>query len=300
VQNRQHPIRQTEILEYVPVLRSRFDAPLPEEQSFGDEVNERAFKVGRTLLSQVGCPFCGAQLNDYNNTNGMAMNRGWATHLKSCNNCGWWCADEMNTPVGGEPDSDFSEETWGYIALEGTIRRFKADDLTLPVALLRDYARRHSEILYQIHPRKFEELLASILSDFFECEVTLTGQTVDGGVDMYLVRGNETYLVQAKRRSKPGSTEGVQVVRELAGVMLMSGYRSGIVVSTAEEYSLAAQREASSPFLAAQGYSLELMNCRELLDALRCVAQKENHLPAWAELKERPFMVSSLRHLVDT
>lgn len=286
-----------EILVYMPTIRARFDAPLPAEGRFGSPVQRNAFRRGRQRLSRARCPYCRSILARTDG-GGMAMNRGWGTHVKSCGGCGWWFCEEMQTPVGGEPDTDFSDEEWGCTFVEGILQKFRVDDLAIPVQILRDYIHKKPGMLHDLHPRKFEELVASILRDFFDCEVTLTGQTADGGVDVYLVHGDRKYLVQAKRRSSRDATEGVQVVRELAGVLLISGETRGVVVSTAARFSRAAHREASSPHLNALGYSIDLLNGRRLLDVLDVVAARDRYLPYWQELLRVPLEVSSMKHLV--
>jgi hypothetical protein len=291
-------LQSNEILIFEPRLRASFEPLMPEGSSFGSEMEKRVFDEGRALLSKKFCPYCCSPVHKEDKS-ANAMNRGWGIQLPNCINCGWWAFEEINTPVGGEPDQDFSEETWGYNFVEGVLRTFRADDLSIPVHLLREYAVRNPKVLYELHPRKFEELVAAILKDFFACEVRLTGQTVDGGVDIYLIRGETQYLVQVKRRSQPGATEGVQVIRELAGVLLISGQSKGIVVSTADKFSNTAKREASSQFLQRRGFTLDLMDCRSLLNTLNVVCEKEGHVPLWKELLRRPLQVSVLKYVLE-
>jgi hypothetical protein len=291
-------LQSNEILIFEPRLRASFESVLPEESSFSSEMEKQLFDEGRALLSNKFCPYCSSRIQKEDKS-ANAMNRGWGIQLPHCINCGWWAFEEINTPVGGEPDQDFTDETWGYNFVEGVLRTFRTDDLSIPVHLLREYTARNPKVLHDLHPRKFEELVASILKDFFACEVRLTGQTVDGGVDIYLIRGETQYLVQVKRRSQPRATEGVQVIRELAGVLLISGHSKGIVVSTAEKFSNAAKKEASSEFLQRRGFTLDLMDCRSLLNALGVVSEKQSHLPLWKELLRSPLEVSSLKYVLE-
>ena len=219
----------------------------------------------------------------------MAANRGVGTAVAYCTDCGWWCRERVDTPVGGEADQDFSDETWGYSFVDSVLARFEADALDVPVQIMRDELYRKPELLNRIHPRKLEELVASIFSDFFHCEAILTGQTKDGGVDVYLIDGEEKYLIQVKRRRSSNAIEGVQAIRELAGVLLISGHERGMVVTTAKDFSRTAKREANSELLNARGYSIELVNGKELISRLGVAKSKQEFLPYWQRFLREPF-----------
>jgi len=90
------------------------------------------------------------------------------------------------------------------------------------------------------------------------------GNGPDGGIDLVLNRGNETYLVQCKQWK--AYKVGVQPVREFYGVMASRGVAGGYFV-TSGEYTTEAFRFAS-------GLNLELIDgskLREMID----VAQKK-------------------------
>jgi len=76
--------------------------------------------------------------------------------------------------------------------------------------------------------RQFERLVAA----YFEregYEVRMTPDGADGGVDVVLKRGGETFLVQCKQWR--ATKVGVSVVRELFGVMAARGATGAFVVS---------------------------------------------------------------------
>ncbi len=83
----------------------------------------------------------------------------------------------------------------------------------------------------------------------------------DGGVDLVLVDGSETYLVQCKQWRV--FKVGVKVVRELYGVMASAGAVGGFVV-TSGEFS----RDAKA---FAQGKNIELIDGPELTRLIRDV-----------------------------
>lgn len=282
-------LRATEILAFEPRVCACCDASDCYECDHEDECR-RSAAAGHAIVSRMSCPYCRSDLGAETKDKALASNAFYDIKIKHCDVCGWWCTEQASGVMeGGEK---------GYLVINSILREFRTSDLDVPVRELRGYLGKHPNALYELHPRKFEELIAAVFSDFFRCEVELTAQTRDGGVDMYLIRSDGTYLVQAKRRSDPRAIEGVQAVRELAGVLLTSGYTKGIVVSTAQDFSKPAKREAASPFLNSQGYLIELINGRRLLEALHVVKQRHLFEPIWRELLKTPFEFSSMRNVL--
>lgn len=96
------------------------------------------------------------------------------------------------------------------------------------------YLAKHPELLYELHPRRFEELVAELLrAQGFES--TLTPRTRDGGRDIHAARsdalGNLLYLVECKRYA-PKKKVGVEVVRAIHGVTNAERASKGVIVTT--------------------------------------------------------------------
>ncbi len=85
---------------------------------------------------------------------------------------------------------------------------------------VRKYLARNPNYLHQMHPRKFELLVAEIFRDF-GWQVELTSRTRDGGYDIIAVRrewpSQLRLLIEAKRFI-PSRKVGVGIVRSLYGV----------------------------------------------------------------------------------
>jgi transcription elongation factor Elf1 len=107
-------------------------------------------------------------------------------------------------------------------------------------------AQDHPEKLYEIPPREFEQLVASIFQEQFGYQTQLTPLTRDGGYDVVLYKERapglspERIIVQCKRYRKP---VGVEVVRELIGTLTREGANSGILVTTSS-FTAPAVKEA--------------------------------------------------------
>ena len=96
------------------------------------------------------------------------------------------------------------------------------------------YLAKHPELLYELQPRRFEELVAELLhSQGFE--PTLTPRTRDGGRDILAARsdalGSLLYLVECKRYA-PKNKVGVEVVRAIHGVTQAERATKGVIVTT--------------------------------------------------------------------
>ena len=99
--------------------------------------------------------------------------------------------------------------------------------------LIRALATR-PELMHQLTPRKFEELVAELL-----CrrgfDVSLTPATGDGGVDIIAALtsslGSFLFYVECKKY-RPGRPVGVSIVRELFGVVQAGRATGGILVTS--------------------------------------------------------------------
>lgn len=93
--------------------------------------------------------------------------------------------------------------------------------------------REHPEELYKLHPRRFEELVAELFSEF-GYDVELTQRTRDGGSDIIAVRKSDISvkcLVECKRYARDRRVS-VGTVRALHGVTLDQSATKGILATT--------------------------------------------------------------------
>jgi restriction system protein len=95
----------------------------------------------------------------------------------------------------------------------------KADLLVINDELI-SYFKNHPKEMYRLNPRRFEELVAAILRDL-GYSVELTGQSADGGVDIFATQKSdigEVLLIVDCKRYAPGNHVGVEIIRALYGV----------------------------------------------------------------------------------
>lgn len=99
---------------------------------------------------------------------------------------------------------------------------------------IKKYLKKHPEKLYELSPRKFEELVASILKDL-GFNVELTQATRDGGRDIIAHVRNAvcSYLTHIEcKRYAPDNKVGVGIVRKVLGVHHIRKATKSIIVTT--------------------------------------------------------------------
>jgi hypothetical protein len=184
-----------------------------------------------------------------------------------CDTCGWWC----QYAIGANKDGFFECER-----VPAALRTYDVSNIVAPVTALRRALSENPKWLDELNPTKMEELVGSILSDFMDCEVVHTGRTGDGGIDLLLLDGDTSYVVQVKRRiSQHGET--VSAVREFLGATLLAGYRRGIYVTTATHYTPATVDAAAAAKSRRLLEKLHLIDRDRFLRLLRLVSAKTLH-----------------------
>lgn len=103
---------------------------------------------------------------------------------------------------------------------------------------------RQPNLMHNLEPRRFEELVARLLEDN-GCEVTLTKRTRDGGYDIFgRIKGliaSPVFLAECKRYS-PDNKVGVEIVRSLYGVT--EAYRANLgLIITSSSFTKDAREE---------------------------------------------------------
>lgn len=218
------------------------------------------------LQSYSFCPFChhnivvlgNTDLSDY-----YYSDDGRIHYLWYCRNCRFWqwlysndeFADETKEWTGeGCPPNP---EQFAYIS---KLREFEED---LPIACsaeLAQYLRSNPDNLNYYDPKRFEKLVADIFKANYEnADVSHVGKPDDGGIDIKLIESNShQWLIQVKRREKLNCAEGVSTIRDLLGTLVLEGQTRGIVVSTADHFTLRARQAAQAA--KKLGFNIELVD----------------------------------------
>jgi restriction endonuclease len=114
----------------------------------------------------------------------------------------------------------------------------RADEIRLTLEevndLLIEALAQNPDLMHEVHPRRFEELVAELFKRM-GCAVVLTPPSRDGGRDVLAVRrddvGTMLTLVECKR-FRPDRKVGVGLVRSLYGVVMSDRASHGVVATT--------------------------------------------------------------------
>ncbi len=146
-----------------------------------------------------------------------------AVYLHTCSLCGWWY---VSKEIYLRTKNQFWLATFGAVA---SLKKLDLVDIRLPLDEVRQYLFYNPKCRYNIHPRLFEEVVASVFSNYgFKAEVT--AYSADGGIDVILHNNMNQIVVVQVKRSK--NSIKISSIREFLGAMLVNGYTSGIFLTT--------------------------------------------------------------------
>lgn len=182
-----------------------------------------------------------------------------------CDDCGWWLFDYNQYDFDGGVHSQFV----------GELAWYEVEGLTTPIAMLASHIARNNELIYDVHPRKFEELVGGLLREHLNCSVELTKQTRDGGKDL-ICCDSETgkFYVEIKRYAKSRKV-GLGVVQRFVGALYGDQVSSGLIV-TSSTYTAKATHECIKVNEVKGPVNLELCDIEDVLAWLNVVREKND------------------------
>lgn len=173
-----------------------------------------------------------------------------------CRVCGWWLAVQ-------DLIMSARANLWHLVlASAGALCKFDTPSVEIPIHELRHYLCAKHDSRFLIHPRRFEETVASVFRDH-GYRTTVTAYTSDGGVDIVLMGKNSKKIgIQVKRYRK---NIEVEQIRSFLGALTLGGYTKGIFVSTS-----GFQRGATeiANYCGQKHIPIELINGNRFLDML--------------------------------
>ena len=188
------------------------------------------------------------------------------TELNYCDKCGWW---EVKHKIYNHLSSHAYEsktETYG-----GTKKVFSNPEKMDAITEIECLLRLGDKQLNSINPILFEKSLASVFSNYYMADVKHIGGPGDNGIDLYCIIGEETFLIQVKRRSN-GKAEAVSVIRDLIGAYALASNtistsrHSAHLITSAPHFSKNATQSSQSESLSKFDFSIGIHAYKELLE----------------------------------
>jgi restriction system protein len=143
--------------------------------------------------------------------------------------------------------------------------------VTVPWRAIVQWIKKDPKVLFQIDPRRFEELIAGWYTDAGFEEVTLTPRSGDHGRDVIAVKRGvgSIRILDSIKRYAPEHLVSADDVRALLGVLHGDLNASKGIVTTSSDF---APKIMEDPAIAAHvPYRLELVNGAELVKRLAAV-----------------------------
>lgn len=227
------------------------------------------------------CPFCNLKCSTLRKHGSHDMYYRWNT-LAACVNCGWWSFDSQQ---------DVAENLFDYhesYSSRAILKSFAVDDPNVPYVELARYLARHHDRLVDIHPAKFEELVAAIYREYFGYRVEFCSYgRPDHGIDVLcgLPDSGQTFAIQVKRYRNPIE---LAAIHQFLGALLLNRQRSGVFVTTSRFRSGCYEvAEESSDLL---GIEIDLVDGKRLLEFLALLNKKSDyiHCGDWARFGSSP------------
>jgi len=209
-------------------------------------------EMSLSLLAKVDCVFCNAPMPLACDTSRESDH----VYVRLCNLCGWWHASRLENYRSG-----ILEKSLVKYASYGVLKNLNLADISTPLNEVRDYLQARYSDRHLIHPRLFEETVASVFRGIGYVSET-TVYTGDGGIDVVLGNGVERVGVQVKRYRNAIEAEQI---RSFLGAMVNRGYTKGIYVTTSR-FRSGAQDEADTA--AERGFPIELIDADKFYRAL--------------------------------
>ncbi len=221
---------------------------------YADKIHEIDLIKNAAGLST--CPFCSSNLDllrDFIEDKGVSHE--YETTIRqfwACPVCGWWKGNESFS---------HSEYGWRFHSKGGaaaSLLGLDLSDISMPVDEVRSYLAAKYEARFQVDPRTFELVVASVFRDHgYLAEATAYSN--DGGIDVVLRDESEQRVgVQVKRYKN--SIE-VDQIRSFAGALLLGGMTKGIFVTTSKFQKGGAETAAKADL---RGISIELQDAVSL------------------------------------
>lgn len=184
-------------------------------------------QVPAHLLWARECVYCGTELSKRTwgyLEHGVGDQFTWSVSL--CLACGWWSLGHTVVEKTTPRSAHGARRQWsGAVAC---LQELSREDLTAPLELIRSQLVRRYRDRFHVHPRRFEEVVASVFSDLGYDSV-VTAYSRDGGVDVILTSDRGPVGVQVKRYKQAIE---VEQIRTLVGALCLGGYTSGVFVTT--------------------------------------------------------------------
>jgi len=210
------------------------------------------------------CPYCGSRFHSFEPdlakySTKSAKPRSLFGDGYKCKRCGFWY-EGINMSIYSFKVADIKYSL---------LKKFNINDSAVGLSDLGSHLKRKFSDIYNLDPRKFEELVADVYLNM-GYHVRLTQQTKDGGLDMVLLEGGsgEQIIVECKRYSRSRKV-GIDVVRNFIGAKFLyevdNGPVKGLKIVTSGHFSSQAIADSQKVTNHYGSFEIELVDADRLM-----------------------------------
>ena len=145
--------------------------------------------------------------------------------LHVCDGCGWWVV------VWDQGYAYGSYE--GAINLKrgsGLLRTLDPSDISIPLDQLRRYLLARYEDRFKLNPKRFEDIVGGVFSDF-DYSVRVTSYSGDKGIDVAVLDSESGGMIGVQVKRYAGKIAPEQI-RAFAGALVQNSMTEGVFVTT--------------------------------------------------------------------
>ncbi|NKL98448.1 restriction endonuclease [Rhizobium leguminosarum] len=190
--------------------------------------------------------------------------------VQRCELCGWWKAYDHSDHETTRP----LQTRQTLMGAAGSLKELDLQDIGLPLDEVRNFLLARYDSRFDIHPRLFEETVASGFQSLGFNSI-VTAYSGDGGIDGVLEKDGRQIGVQVKRYR--GSIE-VEQIRAFVGSLVLKDMTEGIFVTTS---CFQSGGQSTAALAGVRGYRIDLVDAPRFYDAL-----KLGQLPAVGEIDQ--------------
>jgi restriction system protein len=144
------------------------------------------------------------------------------------------------------------------------LRHLNLADLSVPTDELRAYLLARYGDRFDVHPRKYEEIVGGVFSDF-GFRVRVTSFSGDEGIDILVLDGDDDATVGVQVKRYKGKISAEQI-RSFVGALVLQGLTTGIYVTTSSYEKGAHRTVAAAEQL---GVGVTLLDAMTFYEALK-------------------------------
>lgn len=242
------------------------------------ETNKRNLDYYTTESSTpVNCKYCPSNLEVLGTKIGPGFEDRTKVSVYFCPCCGGWVVRCLGDLIG-------VPEGFIYFAkVQGSLKNLDLSDISIPTNELRQYLLAKYDSRFYLNPKKFEDIVANIFSDFgyYSRVLSFSG---DKGIDVVVFDGaaNDIVGIQVKRYKYKRKIEAEQI-RAFAGAMVLQNITRGIYITTSS-FRRGARQTAN--VFQQKGIYIELLDGKEFYNRLKL---SQRHPYSGVEDASAPF-----------